>query len=764
MRIPLPSVARLVFPMTVAALVFTVAPTAWALDCFIPDDSNSWAFPADCPDPTAASPIDLRRLNETVAGQHGPLRLSRDGNRLEYADGKPFVAWVVHLPHGYDGKFTKDTWTAADYQRSARFLARLGVNVGIIGAVNPAIGSADADTVAANVLDYTFHAVAAAKDAGIYTQLRLAWPGSIPGAQFGIADSANAACLLQFHPRVQAAWKAWAKQLLTTVNPYTKVALKDEPALFSLEIANEDSLLFYVTDHIAGEARAELERQFCAFCVKKYGSTDKALAAWNHAADKADRPADGRLGLMIMWMLTRDGQRQGHPDPQRTRDQLAFLVAVSESWNREARRYVQEELGAKHLLVAASNFVPADRVVLDDALRLLAWRDMDIIENNDYFTDNGKGGPDAGWRIDYGYTMGLHSAVMDPLGLPTNKRQVEGKPFFCTEILWPRPQPFEVEGPLLVAAYQAMNGLGGLAWAGPRDITWERPQKAFFPWWNVHGSVPLAPFCCAGPATLGQFPAAALIARLGLVKAAPTVVREMRTADQIGHLEEPRISEEFADDPNEFARGQIQDTAISGGIPKEAFLVGRVSVQLAASATAAQVADLRPYIKDGKVTSATGELVMDTARKLFTTDAPAAQVAVGFLKDAGEIKLSEATITCDLEHGTIAVVAIDAQPITQSHQILVQIGARSVPTGWQESPATIDGKGGKRDGLRIDATGALPWRVHQAAGTVLLPHALVTKGTVLDGNGIPSGPAQVVVDHGAVTLTLPATASYVVLE
>ena len=79
MRIPLPSVARLVFPMTVAALVFTVAPTAWALDCFIPDDSNSWAFPADCPDPTAASPIDLRRLNETVAGQHGPLRLSKDG-------------------------------------------------------------------------------------------------------------------------------------------------------------------------------------------------------------------------------------------------------------------------------------------------------------------------------------------------------------------------------------------------------------------------------------------------------------------------------------------------------------------------------------------------------------------------------------------------------------------------------------------------------------------------------------------------------------
>jgi hypothetical protein len=730
---------------------------------FVPTQVNTWAFPADCPDPSAASPMDLRFLNEAVAGANGPLRASADGNDLVLADGRRFVAWMVHMPHGLNYELTRDAWSLDDYRKSARFLARYGVNLGIIGTANPAAGSAD--PLAANpvVLEALHRSVAAAKEVGIYTQLRIAWFHDIKGKQLSVAghEDKDMQCLVFFHPRVQEAWKAWARGLLTPVNPYTGVALKDEPSLFSVEIVNEDSLLFYVTDGIQGKARAELERQFGAWCIRKYGSIDKAIAAWNGFGDKADSAAEGRLGIVVMWMLTRDGR--GRVDEQRVRDQLEFLTETMASWNRQARRYILDEIGARHVLVAGSNFIPADRVTMDDALRLIGWADMDLIENNIYFDAGGKSRI-AGWRADAGGFVGLRSAVLDPLGLPTNKRQVEGKPFFCTEILWPRPHPYEVEGPLLVAAYQTLNGIDGLAWAGPRDVTWEGREAAYFTFFREDGQMAMKPFACAGPATMGQFPAAAAIARLGLVKPGPTVVRETRTSDQIIARESPAIAEEFAYDPTQFGRGQAQDTAIAGGVPKEAYLVGRAAVSLGNEPAPPQIADISPYIKDGVVTPGTGELVMDVPRRLFTIDAPAAQCAVGFLRDAGKIELSQATIQSDAPHGTVAIVALDALPLSESRRILVQVGTRSVPTGWRESAATWEEAGQRHEGLRIDATGDLPWRVQKAKVTIELKAAVADKATAMDGNGLPIRKLDIVRDGNGVRLDVPENVMYVILQ
>ena len=757
--------------MAVAALTLTArcmaeGPPGMATP-FIPDDANSWAFPTEHPDPASPSPIDLRFLNEPVAGGRGPLRLSPDGADILMADGRRFAAWMVHMPHGWDGDFTRDAWAADDYATSARFLARLGVNLGVVGAINPAVGSDDPLTVNPNVLGYVHRAVAAARDAGIYTQLRVAWFHGIKGDRLGVAghEDKDLQCLVFFHPGVQAAWKSWARQLLTAPDPASGRALKDEPALCGVEIVNEDSLLFYVTDGVTGDARAELERQFHQWAARKYGDAAAALAAWGNAAHPDDRPDQRRLAVMVMWMLTRDAR--GRANEQRVRDQLAFLVEAQQTWNREARRFIRDELGAGHVLVASSNFVPADRVLLDDALRLLAWRDVDVVQNNHYVADGGKPRT-AGWRADAGGFLGLRSAVTDPLGLPTNKRQRADRPFWATEILWPRPHPHEVEGPLLVAAYQSLTGIDGLAWAGPRDVTWERRDQVYFPFFVEDGSMAMRPFTAAGPATLGQFPAAAAVARLGLVRRAEPVVREVRTERQIlVDRAEPAIAEEFAYDPTQFGGRAAQDTALAGGVPKEAFLVGPVTVAVG-DEPALHVADLSPFIADGVVTSATRELVADTRRGLFTVDAPAAKVAVGFLRDAGEVDLSGVRIRSAAPHGTVAVVALDARPIDRSTRILIQVGARAVPTGWRESPATWTGDDGKpHAGLRVDATGDLPWRVRRADVTVEFPKLTATRATALDGNGTPLPAVPVTrapTDGGGAAVRVPDDVMYVVLE
>lgn len=729
---------------------------------FIPDEANSWAFPVEGRSAGQESPIDLRHLNEEVAGQAGPLRLSADGNDLAYADGRPFRGWMVHLPHGADYEFTKDAWSLDDYRRSARWLAGYGVNLGIIGAIHPSIGQQDPLQVSPIVLEYLHRSVAAAKEAGIYTQLRVAWFHGVTGKALGVEghEEKDLQCLMFFHPRVQQAWKAWVRQILGSPNPHTGLSLARDPALFSVEIGNEDSLLFWVTDGIQGEARRELERQFGAWAAGRYGSIAKALEAWGGYGDPADQPEAGRLGVMITYRMTRAGRDAA--SERRARDQLAFLVETSRAWNQEAKRFIQEECGAKHVLVAGSNFVPADRVTMDDALRLLTWQDMDLIQNNHYFTDGGKPRL-AGWRADAGGFLGLNSAVRDPLGLPTNKRQVEGKPFLATEILWPRPHPYEVEGPLMVAAYQVLHGIDGLAWAGPRDITWERRDAVYFSFWQEDGSMPMRPFSCAGPATFGQFPAAAAIVRLGLLERGTPVVREVRTRASILAGDEQLTAEEFAYDPTQFAGRAAQDTTARGGVPKEAFLVGPVTVRLGGEADQPK-AGLEAFLGQGTVRSNTGQLSADSTRGLFTVDAPAVKAIVGFLAAAGPVRLGDVTLRSDAEHGTVAVVALDGKPIRRSAKVLVQVGARAVPSGWRESPAQWEEGGRNHEGLRIDATGDLPWRVQRCRVKVDLRGTRLRKAQVLDGNGLPVGSVDVRVRGRLASLEVPNDAMYVVME
>jgi len=652
--------------------------------------------------------------------------------------------------------------------RSARFLARLGVNLGVVGVVNPA-ASKDPFVVNPVVQNVYLRNHAAARAAGMYTQFRICWFHGIKGAALGIEghEDKDLQCLVFFHPRLQAIWKSWTRQLLTTVNPATGLAAKDDPAFCSVEISNEDSLLFYVVDGIQGAARNMLEEKFFLWAVARHGGVEGVRKAWEGAKMEGDAPEQGRYGLAKIWTTTRVGR--GAVQEQRTRDQYEFLIETARAWNNEAARFIKEELGARHVLVASSNFVPADRVTGDDALRLLSWAEMDIMENNHYYEDAGKPAV-AFWRADVGSLLGLRTAARDPLGLPTHKRQREGRPFWCTEILWPRTHVREVEGPLFVAAYQSLNGLDALMWAGPRDITWERTHKVYFSDaadFLVEGNRAIFPFACAGPATLGQFPAAAAIVRLGLLRQAEPVVVETRTREQILARESPVTSEQFAYDPTQYSGIPRQDTKVDSDVPREAYLVGPVRVRLADKAEPARITDLKPYLQAGRTISATQEIVADTRTGLLLIDAPAVRATAGFLAAAGSVELSGVTLRSEASHGTLAVVALDARPIEESRRILVQLGARSVPTGWKESPASWKQEDGmERHGLRVESTGKLPWRVQQVSATVRFARASFTKATAMDGNGNPLPQVRVEV-RGAgegVEVVFPAGVMYLVLE
>ena len=59
------------------------------------NDANSWAFAPIEDAFTDNALLDLRSLNEKVAGENGFLRLSEDGNSFVLGDGTPVRFWAV---------------------------------------------------------------------------------------------------------------------------------------------------------------------------------------------------------------------------------------------------------------------------------------------------------------------------------------------------------------------------------------------------------------------------------------------------------------------------------------------------------------------------------------------------------------------------------------------------------------------------------------------------------------------------------------------
>ena len=700
------------------------------------NDSNSWAF---APAPDAFSPdavLDLRSLNEKVAGEKGYVRLSEDGNSFVLGDGTPIRFWGVHAT-------SRLAWNDQDAAANARWLAKMGVNLIRTGsALKPTpewAGTADLNAQAVREIQRT---VAVMKKEGIYTMMSPVWPTGEEGQ-------------LWFEPTLQAGYKAWVKQLLTAPSPYTGIALKDDPAMAFVEIANEDNLLFYWVDSIKGEPRKLLEQKFAQWAAAKHGSVEKALAAWDNKKVDGDAPAEGRLGLEIMWYATWDGVAKD-PNPKRMRDQLQFLAETERAFGLEMKRFISQELGCKALM-DTSDFRPADQALMGD-LELWCKSAGDVICSNSYY-DTGHFGPNRGWRIDPGDFFQDYSGTTQPLHITAFKKQLVGRPYFLTETLWVPPTAYEPEAPLLLASYMGLSGLDSALFAGPRGVTWD--ANPYFDFVTINGVHPLQKWNCADPGTMANFPAAALIHRLGYVTASQPVVHEERTMDQMLDLKPPMIADAADFDPNQYAQFYRANPEIPGGVSPQAFLVGRVEVVVGGDPAKSHAIDLTPYVKGHTVRSVTGELSMDSDPGLFALDAPKAQGVVGFLKAAGgRFALSAVTIESGNDYAAVVVVPLDGLPLAESRKLLVQVGTICRPTGWKVEPSTYDDKGKTLEGYKIISTGRMPWRVTNADVTVTVTNPNLSKASRLDAGGYAAGAVPAQAAGGKLTVKLPKDATY----
>lgn len=193
------------------------------------------------------SALDFTPFIEAPAGKLGAVEI-RDGQFVfKDAPEKPVHLYGAVVSHGLPFLDKPQTEQLADYLAACGYNGVRLHNYNFARDVMKEIGSAEFTPKALDQLDYFFFCL---KKRGIYFTFPLnAWGFFKAGDAGDIPEFRDRAFrfesngLLPISADLQKWFREYSRNFLGHVNPYTGLALKDDPALLSLELANENSLL-----------------------------------------------------------------------------------------------------------------------------------------------------------------------------------------------------------------------------------------------------------------------------------------------------------------------------------------------------------------------------------------------------------------------------------------------------------------------------------------------------------------------------------------
>ena len=379
---------------------------------YVFSDSN-WAPFEHRTDTVPGSVLDFSFLLDAPAGKHGRV-LARNGHfELAERPGEKVRFYGTNICHlaAYQDRPGSEA-LAAELARKGYNSARLHH----IGAQLPPRGSASStefDPERLDQLDYLFHCL---KQRGIYISIDLYTTRTVRAGEIEELDRDvrlnEFKAIMALSPSAMRNWKAYARKLLTHRNPYTGLAWKDDPALFSICLVNEGAL------HAIWDAAPDIR----ALYLERYQR----------------------------WLKGRGASPEAAP-PESSPEWTEFLVGLNRRLTAECLGFVR---GLRPLaLITDANY----RQVLP--LNLMR-EDLDYVDNHVYWdlkTFLGKK-----WQLPYGHKQlkdTAHAAATPRRAMPT---RLFGKPFTVTEFNYCFPNHFRAEGGPLMGAYAALQDWDGL--------------------------------------------------------------------------------------------------------------------------------------------------------------------------------------------------------------------------------------------------------------------------------------------------------------
>lgn len=621
-------------------------------------DTAGW-YPFSFPlDDVNRDAIDLTGYLDPPAGRHGFVSVSDDGH-FHFENGKRVRFFGTNIGGGRAFPDTEDAGIVA------RRLAKYGVNLLRIHAIDSRWAglidysrgdSRHLDPAKLDRLDYFF---ARLKERGIYVYFDcLDYRRFLPGD--GVTDAADLEHgwhhsikgASVFNDRMIALQKEFATAFYTHRNPYTKLRYCDDPAVAVVEITNENSVFYFRNTTLTLPVYVdELKSRWNRRLLQRYGTRGKLAAAWTDGATCAlldgEDPAAGTV-FLPMQHLYQDPAGvpfAGKRSPVRVDAMVRFFFDLERRYYAQMRGHLRT-IGVRVPITGTNqSFCPAG---------VCAESVNDFMSRNNYWCH-----PNV--HAKPFFTFRDRTVLRSDLARRSNpvtnvaSSTVSGKPMIVPEFNWPWPIRYRAECLPMMAAYACLQD-----WDGLLFFAYNPGRKTL----ECFGSQ-------SDPVRWGTFPAAAVLFHRGDVATAKNTVHVNWPEREIFRGRPSHIRAKTSPFRHFTYRSKVRNVFSAKGQGGDAKLVD--------GATFAPPAQNR-YRSD------TGELDLDTGRKLFTINTPRTRAAVGFLAEAGEIDLGGLRVACRTPYAAVIATALDGLPIGRSRRVLLTAVARAENTGQAFNP------------------------------------------------------------------------------
>ena len=555
------------------------------------------------------SALDFSFLADAPAGKYGFIRPTPQGTlTFEKAPQKRIRLYGPNLC------FSASFLTKAAVDQLADYFVYCGYNTVRIHHHDTELldrKAKDTLTFSVGKLDQLDYLVFRMKEKGIYvtTDLytnRVFKPGdNIPECDF--YDQRQMKMLLPVSRAAMENWKEFARRWMAHRNPYTGLTWAEEPALYCINLVNEEAL---ASNWNRSSSSVKLyETAFADYCTKK------------------------RL----------KGGTASNSNPVF----LRFLHELQDRVLAEQIHFVKETLGVR-AMVTSLNY-------LNQIPLTLLRRRFDLVDNHAYFDHPGF--PEKQWSRPFSYRQA--SAIRRMAVVPRNMMatRLPGKPFIVTEFNYCNPNIFRAEGGPLIGGYAALQN-----WDALYRFAWSHSASGIYKVGSAYGfdavNDPMA--------QLSDRIAIAMFRR-GDVAPAKVTYAYTVSPECFERNEFDAFPAVFQNLGLVTGIGSIPEGDRS--VPKGTVELTSAQAKNPASLKDARIAKLWREANDKRLAvSATGQLRLDGNAGSFTVTTPRTEsitLPAGSLA-AGTLRVRDASC-----FQTVAAISLDDKPLAESSSVLV---------------------------------------------------------------------------------------------
>jgi hypothetical protein len=605
-------------------------------------DTRGWIpFPLSSYEEMKGTALDMSWLQDAPAGKHGFLTVK--GDKFVFEDGSEARFWGGNI-FG-EANFPEKE----EAQRLADIIACSGANIirmHHLDVVKPwtdkivqrsFFGGQQPETtrkIDKEMLDKFFYMFHCLKQRGIHIFLshissRYIMPGdAFPGDKEAYNDVSQGFKVEgMYDPYLIKLQQEYLSQIMTTKNPYTGLALYEDPALVLIEIINENSLFWIQPEGGFGinspYYRQMLQGMFAKWLTGKYGGEDALITAWSQEG-KAALLADESLRDVTIKIPHIYVKEEDWPvSEQRRKDTYQFIYDLQDGYYQKMYRFLRD-LGLK-IPVAGSNHWCRDAADLHVNARL------DYIDRHDYFTH-----PVGEYNYIAGQGVQARAMVKDAS---------------VSEWHNPLPNPYRAEGTPIMAAYACLQN-------------WHPMQYAY---WGAHESEPdtINSFeVMFDPTQMNLIPVSALMFLRHDFQEATKGYFEVITPSQV-----------------------MNPSAQSERHPKVAFL-GKYGLSFTDLPSVPKENDVQLFKtaleEENIYVSTTGELTWNVAAGTVTLNAGRTQGVIGFV-GGKTIDTRDLQFSIKTDFAVVLVSSLMDEDISASERILISTSADARMTGVEMS-------------------------------------------------------------------------------